>query len=191
MGFSRNLDWHLWLRESNILLFKKKEVCMRMWIQTCPYPAEIHNKCFKRLLRSAFVSHFLVVEVFPLKNFHHHLTILWTADLNLYFHVQSTCQGSNKSNQAKQNASLWHVCFKSVSEVQYSFNNGSKVPWQMARSTFIVPWAPLTFWYFYHTGISTDPSLAPVLWTEDFTSTARHDTVPMEFLLMKTHPCTY
>lgn len=30
-----------------------------------------------------------------------------------------------------------------------------------------------------------------LLWTEDFTSAARHDTVSMEFLLMKTHPCIY
>lgn len=190
MGFSRNLDWHFWLCESIILLFKK-EICMRMWTQTCPYPAEIHNKWFKRLLRSDFVSHFLVVEAFPQKNLRCHLNFLWTADLNLNFHGQNNCQGSNKSNQAKQSAALWHVCFKRVSEVKYSFKNGSKVPWQMARSTFIVPWAPLTFWYFYHTGISTDPSFSPVLWTEDFKSSARPDTVSVEFLVMKTHQCTY
>lgn len=108
------------------------------------------------------MSHFLVVDVFPLKDLCHHLDFLWTADLILTFHGQNNCQRSNKSNQANQNAALWHVCFQSVSGVKHSCNNGSQVPWQMARSTFTVPWAPLTFRFFYHTGISTDPSLSPV-----------------------------
>lgn len=167
----------------------------RRFARECEFrPGHIpHKSTIRGLkeLRSDFVSHLLVVEVFPLKNLCHHLNFLWTADLNPNFHGQNNCQGSNKSKQAKQNAALWHVCFKSLSEVKYSFNKGSKVPWQMARSTFVVPWAPLTFWYFYHTGISTDPTLSPVLWTGDCTSTARRDTVSMEFLLTKTHHCTY
>lgn len=86
----------------------------------------------------------------------------WSKQLLVSNIQKNSLERRDQIKAIRQNKTLhYSMSTKSVSEVKYNCNVGCKVPWQLARSTFMHTLSSMTSWYFYHTAISTDTTLSP------------------------------